>query len=384
MRYLWFVLALVQVVYSSDALHVFADEPVMPPRKAVEFFEKSIRPVLAENCFNCHSDRKQKAGLRLDSRQAMVTGGETGPAIVPGHPEQSLLLKALHYNDELKMPPKGQLRAEQIAALTTWIKQGAVWPQAAQEARPVLPGTNFKITPKDRAFWSLPPVANPPVPRRNDSAWSKTYIDHFILAKLEQKQLRPVEAADQRALIRRATFDLTGLPPTPQEIEAFLNDDSPDAFARVVDRLLASPHYGERWGRYWLDVARYAEDQAHTFGVKPNTSAYRFRDWVIATFNEDMPYDRFVKLQIAADLIEKDDAGRIKHLPALGFFGLGPQYYNDAGEKPRAMADELDDRVDTLTRGLLGLTVACARCHDHKFDPIPQQDYYSLAGIFNS
>jgi hypothetical protein len=184
-------------------------------------------------------------------------------------------------------------------------------------------------------------------------------------------------------LIRRATFDLTGLPPTPEEVEAFVNDTSPNAFAAVVDRLLASPHYGERWGRYWLDVARYAEDQAHTFAVVPNTNAYRYRDWVIAAFNEDMPYDRFVKLQIAADLIEKDDAGRIKNLPALGFFGLGAQYYKNS-DAAKAAAEELDDRVDTLSRALLGLTVSCARCHDHKFDPIPQEDYYSLAGIFNS
>ncbi len=195
--------------------------------------------------------------------------------------------------------------------------------------------------------------------------------------------MRPVAPADKRELIRRATFDLTGLPPTPDEVAAFVNDPSPDAFATVVDRLLASPHYGERWGRYWLDVARYAEDQAHTFAVVPNTNAYRYRDWVIAALNEDMPYDRFVRLQIAADLVEKDDAGRMKHLPALGFFGLGAQYYKNT-DAAKAAADELDDRVDTLTRGLLGLTVSCARCHDHKFDPIPQQDYYSLAGIFSS
>ena len=214
-------------------------------------------------------------------------------------------------------------------------------------------------------------------------AWVKTNIDRFVLAKLESEKLTPVRPATKRELIRRATFDLTGLPPTPEEVDAFVKDESLDAFAKVVDRLLASPHYGERWGRYWLDVARYAEDQAHTFAVVPNTNAWRYRDWVINAFNEDMPYDRFIKLQIAADMIETGDPERMKQLPALGLFGLGAQYYKNT-DAAKAAADELDDRIDTLTRGFLGLTVSCARCHDHKFDPIPQIDYYSLAGVFNS
>jgi cytochrome c553 len=346
-------------------------------RKAADFFEKSVRPVLAENCFACHSDRKQKAGLRLDSRQAMLAGGETGPAIVPGHPEQSLLLKAIHYKDELKMPPKGQLRAEQIAALTTWIKQGAPWPETTQEVRPVLQGSTFRITPKDRAFWSFQPVAVPPVPGQHDSAWAKTPIDHFVLAKLEEKHLRPVEAADRRTLIRRATFALIGLPPTPEEIDAFLQDESPDAFAKVVDRLLASPHYGERWARHWLDVARYGEDQAHTFEARKYPQGFRYRDWLVRAFNDDMPYDRFVTEQIAGDLLDLPD--RLENSPALGFFAVGPVYYGD----PKKL-DQYDDRIDTLSRGFLGLTVACARCHDHKFDPIPTKDYYALAGIVAS
>jgi hypothetical protein len=353
-----------------------ADAP-MPPRKAAEFFEKSVRPVLAENCFGCHNDQKQKGGLRLDSRQAMLTGGETGPAIVPGHPEESLLLKAIHYKDDLKMPPKGQLRVEHIAALTTWIKQGAPWPDNVQGIRPVLKGTGFKITPKDRAFWSFRPIADPPAPGVTASGWVKTPVDRFVLARLEEKQLRPVEAADRRTLIRRATFDLTGLPPTPEEIGAFLKDDSPDAFAKVVDRLLASPHYGERWARHWLDVARYGEDQAHTFQARKYPQGYRYRDWLIKAFNDDMPYDRFVMEQIAGDLLDAPD--RLENAPALGFFALGPVYYGD----PKKL-DQYDDRIDTLSRGFLGLTVACARCHDHKYDPIPTKDYYGLAGIFAS
>ncbi len=221
------------------------------------------------------------------------------------------------------------------------------------------------------------------VPDVKDRSDTKTPLDHFILAKLEAEKLTPAGMASKRELIRRATFDLIGLPPTPGEVESFLQDDSPQAFARLIERLLQSPHYGERWGRYWLDVARYAEDQAHTFGVKPNTNAWRYRDWVINAFNSDMPYDRFVKLQLAADFIEKNDEGRVQHLPALGFIGLGAQYYKNS-DKAKSTADELDDRVDTVTRGLLGLTVSCARCHEHKFDPIPQQDYYSLAGVFAS
>ncbi len=209
-----------------------------------------------------------------------------------------------------------------------------------------------------------------------DESWPKGAIDRFVLEQLEAKGLQPVAPADKRALIRRATFDLIGLPPTPEEVEAFANDESPEAFAKVVDRLLANPHYGERWGRHWLDVARYGEDQAHTFEARMYPSGYKYRDWVTKALNDDMPYDRFVVEQVAGDLVE--GPGGDDRLAALGFFALGPVYYGGA------VYDELDDRVDTLTRGFLGLTVACARCHDHKFDPIPTSDYYALAGIFQS
>ena len=348
----------------------------------VEFFEKKIRPVLVESCYRCHSTeaKKQKGKLLLDTRAAIRKGGETAPAVVPGQPQKSLLLKALRHEEDMRMPPApaNKLSAQVIADFEKWIAIGAPDPREGNtETAKDIDWTEAKH------FWSFQPIRKPDLPKVNNQAWIKTPIDVFILARLEEKQLRPVNLADRRTMIRRANFDLIGLPPTPEEVEAFLKDESPDAFAQVVDRLLASPHYGERWGRHWLDVARYAEDQAHTFAVVPNTNAWRYRDWVINAFNEDMPYDRFVKLQIAADLIEKDEAARIKHLPALGFFGLGAQYYKNT-DAAKAAADELDDRVDTLTRGLLGLTVSCARCHDHKFDPIPQIDYYSLAGIFSS
>lgn len=346
-----------------------------------EFFEKSIRPLLADQCWNCHGADRQKAGLRLDSRSAMMTGGDSGAVIVPGRPEESLLIKAVHYKDELRMPPKGPLATEQVALLTLWIKQGAVWPAPLETRKPVTSSVNdIKISAKDRAFWSFRPITDPPLPKVHDTTWPKTSIDYFVLAKLEATKLRPVDGAERRALIRRASFDLIGLPPTPDEVEAFVRDDSADAFRKVVDRLLASPHYGERWARHWLDVARYGEDQAHTFQARKYPQGFRYRDWLVKAFNEDMPFDRFVQEQLAADMLPRTtDAERVENLAALGFFALGPVYYGDAKK-----LDQFDDRIDTLTRGLLGLTVACARCHDHKFDPISTKDYYSLAGIIAS
>lgn len=250
------------------------------------------------------------------------------------------------------------------------------------------PISEYTITPQQRAFWSFQPVQDVPSPAVKDAAWIKKPLDAFILAELEQRGLKPVAMADRATLLRRVSFDLTGLPPTPEDVTAFVNDTSTDAWERVVDRLLASPHYGERWGRHWLDVARYAEDQAHTFQARNYPNGYRYRDWVVNAFNQDKPYDRFLMEQIAGDLLPElpnaSATDRMNRLPALGYFALGPVYYQDAGCAAKAAADELDDRVDTLARGLLGLTVACARCHDHKFDPISQRDYYSLAGVFSS
>jgi hypothetical protein len=354
-----------------------------------EFFEKFVRPVLADNCFQCHGPSEHKGELRLDSRAAMLQGGETGPAIVPNNPEASLLITAVHYSDEPKMPPRGKLKPEQIEVLSRWIKAGAAWPEERQVVHPPTATSGRKITAKDREFWSFRPIADPPVPDTGSGhprqrvglpvppSWPKTSIDNFILAKLDDAELKPAAKADKRTLIRRATFDLIGLPPTPEEIADFLADDSPDAFAHVVDRLLASPHYGERWARHWLDVARYGEDQAHTFEARKYPQGYRYRDWLVKSLNADMPYDEFLRQQIAADLIDGPD--KLERLPALGFFALGPVYYGD-----KQQLDQIDDRIDTLSRGMLGLTVACARCHDHKFDPIPTRDYYALAGVFGS
>ena len=349
----------------------------------VELFETHVRPLLRERCFTCHTER-ERGGLRLDSRERILQGGSRGPAIVPGNPEESLLLAAVrHEREDLQMPQAGaRLTAEEIEGLVEWIRAGAEWPAATTVAMP----PRRPITDDERAFWSFQPLAKPAVPIPSRAGWAKTDIDRFILAKLEEKNLTPLDAADRRQLIRRATFDLIGLPPTPEEVEAFVADESPDAFDKLVDRLLASPHYGERWGRHWLDVVRYGEDD--TRGLAPGgdgkedyASAYVYRDWVVESLNRDMPFDTFVKAQLAGDLL--DESQRDKTIGGLGFLGGGPWYY-DIAEPVTARADERHDRVDVTTRGFLGLTVQCARCHDHKYDPIPAYDYYALAGIFNN
>jgi cytochrome c553 len=348
-----------------------------------EFFENRIRPLLANSCFGCHSNSAM-GGLRLDSLEAMKKGGKRGAAMVPGDPEKSLLISAVKQTDPaLKMPMGGKLKDAEIADLDAWVKAGAVWPKSAQ---PVVTATSGKytISPERKAFWSFQPLKNPLAPQVKDTKWARTEIDRFILARLEKEGLKPVGPASKLDLIRRATLDLTGLLPTPEEISDFEKDASPDAFAKVVDRLLASPHYGERWGRIWLDVVRYGEDDYRSLnpnpkGYRPYPNAWAYRDWVIQAFNDDLPYDQFVKAQLAGDL--SDPKVRYKNLPATGFLGLGPWYY-DNGSNEVTRADERHDRVDAVTRGFLGLTVACARCHDHKYDPIPQTDYYALAGVF--
>ncbi len=352
---------------------------------SAEFFENRVRPVLADNCFGCHTNTAM-GGLRLDSADALRQGGKRGPAIVVGDPAKSILIQAVQHSDpNLKMPMGNKLKPQQIADLSEWVRAGAKWPDGPAVAAAPKDG-KFRILPELRRFWSFQPLADPAVPNIKDSKWPKTSIDKFVLAKLEAEGLRPAAPASKRDLIRRATLDLTGLPPTFEEVEAFESDSSPDAFAKVVDRLLASPHYGERWGRYWLDVARYAEDDYRSLdpmrrGYNPYPNAHLYRDWVIQAFNDDLPYDQFVKAQLAGDLL--DAKVRHKMLPATGFLGLGPWYY-DNGSTEVTRADERHDRVDVVTRGFLGLTVGCARCHDHKYDPVPASDYYALAGVFGN
>src|SRR5262245_35361662 len=348
-----------------------------------DFFETKVRPILATECFSCHTD-SQLGGLRLDSREAMLRGGKSGPAIVPGDPEKSLLVIALGQTGALTMPKGGKLPQDQIDAIAQWIRTGAEWPSTGKTLT-AAKGESV-VDPARRAFWSFQPLHPTPAPSVKDRRWSKTEIDRFILARLEKEGLAPAGPADRRTLLRRATLDLIGIPPTAEEIEAFENDKAPDAFARVVDRLLASPHYGERWGRLWLDVARYGEDDYRSLdplgrGYAPYPNAYLYRDWVVKAFNDDLHYDQFVRAQLAGDLM--DEKSRVRTLPALGFLGQGPWFY-DNGAVEVTRADERHDRVDVVSRGFLGLTVGCARCHDHKYDPIPTKDYYAMAGVFAS
>jgi mono/diheme cytochrome c family protein len=357
-----------------------ADNGLSP---GARMFVDRVRPVLERSCFACHTD-EERGGLRLDSRERVLQGGGRGPAVVPGNPEGSLIIAALrHEREDLRMPRNAdRLTAHEIEGFVEWIRAGAEW---ADVAAPVaIP--RRAITAEERSFWSFQPLthAKPPAPRTE--AWARTDIDRFVLAKLEEQGLTPVGPASKRQLIRRATFDLIGLPPTPEEVEAFVADESPDAFEKVVDRLLASEHYGERWGRHWLDVIRFGEDDTHGLaaggsGRERYPMGHLQRDWVVKAFNEDMPYDKFVMAHLAGDLMPEDERDEL--LPALGYLGQGPWYYDNT-EEVIARADERHDRVDVTTRAFLGLTVGCARCHDHKYDPIGTHDYYSLAGIFNN
>ncbi|MDB5313701.1 MAG: Planctomycete cytochrome [Gemmataceae bacterium] len=333
----------------------------------VEFFEKKVRPVLAEQCYSCHGAKKQSAGLRLDTADGMKKGADNGPVVVPGDPARSRLVASVKRAGDFPMPPKAALPADTVAALTEWVKMGAPFPEAA--------GTQAVADP--RKHWAFQPIKDPPLPQLRDPRGEvRNEIDRFVLAKLEEKGLAAAPRADKRTLIRRAHFDLLGLPPTADEVDAFEKDDSPQAFEKLVDKLLASPHYGERWGRYWLDVARYADTKGYVFQEDRNFPyAYTYRDYVIRSFNEDKPFDRFVVDQLAADKLPLGDDKR--PLAAMGFLTLGRRFLNNT-------PDIIDDRIDVVSRGLMGLTVACARCHDHKFDPVPIKDYYSLYGVFAS
>ncbi len=330
------------------ALFSFALEPA-------ELFEAKVRPLFVAKCHACHASSRM-GGLDLTTKEGAMRGGNSGPSVIAGKPEESLLVQALdHTHARLKMPPGGKLAPEEIAAVRAWVAGGAIWPDKLKPDVP--PPAEYRISAQQRAFWAFQPVRKP----------AAKSIDELWLAGLAAKGLKPNPEADRRTLIRRAYFDLHGLPPTAEQVTAFEQDKSPDAWAKLVDQLLASPRYGERWGRYWLDVARYSDDQLASQFEIPHPSAFRFRDWVISAFNRDMPYDAFVKAQFAGDLYPGREA---EWAAGTGFFAMSPE--------------QQDDRVDAATRGFLGLTVACAQCHDHKFDPIPTKDYYGLLGVFLS
>jgi hypothetical protein len=325
-----------------------------------EHFEMKVRPVLAKNCYGCHT-QSAMGGLRVDSREALLQGGKSGAAVVVGQPEASLLVKVIdHSHDRLKMPPSGKMSDADIALIAKWVKDGLAFPVRATKSTP-----DTEISPEQRAFWSFQPIRKVMPPAVKNEKWVRNAMDRFVLARLEKEALQLAKPADRRTLLRRATYDLTGLPPTPEQTRAFELDRSPNAWEKVVDQLLASPHYGERWGRYWLDVARYADDKLNSTQDEPYANSFRYRNWVIDAFNQDMSYKTFVKAQISGDLM-----GGKEYAAGTGFFALSPEMQ--------------DERVDALTRGFLGLTVACAQCHDHKFDPIPTKDFYSLQGILNS
>lgn len=333
------------------------------------FFEQKVRPLLLEHCSNCHGEKKQFGEFRLDSREALLKGGDNGPAIVPGKPAESRLMEAIHQTGDIVMPPEPaeKLSDEQIAILEKWIADGAHWPASA------LPKGDERER-LHKTHWAFQPLARVEPPVVSDSTWCLTPIDHFVRARLDAAGFTPSPKADRRTLIRRVTYDLTGLPPTPAEVEAFVNDSDADAYPKLVERLLNSPHYGEHWARHWLDVARYSDTKGYVYAREERfwVHAPAYRDWVVNAFNSDLPYNRFLELQIAADQAAPND---LPARAAMGFLTLGRRFLG-------VNHDIIDDRIDVVTRGTMGMTVACARCHDHKYDPIPTADYYSLYGVF--
>jgi hypothetical protein len=360
---------------------VWAGEPSSDDGNA--FFERKIRPILVARCHECHSANAKtlQGGLRLDDVSSVRAGGDSGPALVPGKPDESLLVEAVTYrNVALQMPPGGKLAQQEIDDLTIWVANGAPFPESVTTAAATGRTIDFE---QGRRFWSFRPFEPIEPPHVNDTAWGRRRIDRFLLAELEALELRPSAEAARRTLVRRATFDLTGMPPTPDEVDAFLADDDVGAYPGLVERLLASPRYGERWGRSWLDLARYCDVPEQW--AQTTAQAWLYRDWVVKALNDDLPYDQFVIRQLAADLLGDacpDD------IAALGFLGLSPTYWKelklDPGVIKTVVAEEWEERIDAVTSSLLGLTVGCARCHDHKFDPIGTADYYALAGVFAS
>ncbi|MGP0067290.1 MAG: PSD1 and planctomycete cytochrome C domain-containing protein [Isosphaeraceae bacterium] len=357
-----------------------ADDPgrsKVAPAQQVEFFEARIRPILVEHCQRCHGPKKQESGLRLDTREGVVKGNDAGPVVVPGRPEESPLIEAIRYDASVKMPPKARLPQPAIDDLTTWARMGAPWPESTPtEGR----DGSTAVPPAAMRHWAFRPVQDPPLLEVRNAAWPRNAVDRFILARLEARGLAPSPMADRRTLIRRVTFDLIGLPPTPGEVTDFEADGAPDAYDRLIDRLLASPHYGERWGRYWLDVARYADTKGYVLFQDADFHwAYTYRDYVVSAFNRDLPYDRFILEQLAADRLPPETKTKTGKPPlaALGFLTLGGRFMGN-------FHDVIDDRIDVVCRGLMSLTVGCARCHDHKFDPIPTRDYYALYGVLAS
>lgn len=369
------------LVLAVPTIAVSADVATPTDPAALEFFEKKVRPILANNCYNCHSaDHKASGGLRVDDRHGLLQGGERGAAVVPGKPDESWLLKAVRQTDELKMPPDSRLADEEVAILTKWVEDGAAWPVLDVPADLLNSDPTYDKLRANHWAWQPLKVVSPPAVTGD---WARHDIDRFILQMLQASGIQPVGDAPRKVLIRRLSFDLTGLPPSPEEIEQFVADDSPQAVEMLVDRLLASEAFGERWGRHWLDIARFGESTGSSRNM-PYPHAWRYRDYVIDSFNKNKPYDQFIREQIAGDLLPANSpAEKSEQLIATGFLALGVKDVNQRFEV-RYVMDNIDEQIDTVTRSVLAVTASCARCHDHKFDPIPSADYYALAGIFKS
>jgi hypothetical protein len=347
----------------------------------IRYFETHIRPLFAEHCYKCHGEKKQEGGLRLDTFKRLMAGGDSGASLVPGKPNQSLLATAVQFDDtSLQMPPDKKLPKTEIAKILHWIKLGAPHPDGDAST---LTGRKRIDLAAGRRFWAFKPLVLPGLPDVSDVDWTRSPVDFFVLRKLNEVGLKPAGPANRRTLIRRATLDLIGIPPTPEQVTAYVNDQSPDAFARLVDRLLDSPLYGERWGRHWLDVVRYADSNGLDENVH-HGNAWRFRDYVVNSLNSDKPFDDFLREQIAGDMLDSPDVSvRNERLIATGFHTFGPKVLAEPDARKMEM-DIIDEQIDTLGRAFMGLTLGCARCHDHKFDPISANDYYALAGIFKS
>ncbi len=377
--------AVLLVLLEANAL-ALADEPQPSFSEAdLEFFEKEVRPILASRCYECHGPDAQEGSLRLDSRLTILAGGDTGPAIEPGRPEESLLIDAINYGDIYEMPPSDQLPDEEIAVLTKWVSLGAPWP--AEDAASI--STDYKqgidVEQRKASHWCWQPVTNPAPPAVKDADWPQSPVDRFILAKLEAQGLTPARPAARATLLRRLHYDLIGLPPTPQQVEAFVQDESSQAVEKVVEELLASPHFGERWGRHWLDLMRYAESRGHEKDFDaPN--AYQYRNYVIRALNADVPYDELIVEHIAGDLLPQprlSAQGHNESILGTGFWFLGDWVHSPTATR-KDEADRFENMIDVMTKSFLGLTVGCARCHDHKFDAITTEDYYALAGYLQS
>ncbi len=384
------LLIITLLVGLADHTSALAEEPEATAEAAASFsaedlehFEKQIRPLLHRRCYECHSAESKvlQGGLRVDSRGHLLAGGDSGPALVPGSLDESLLIEAIRFTgDGYDMPPTGKLPAEEIRLLEDWVARGAAFPTLGAED----PQPQKKVDIEaGRRFWAFQPFTPQQAPELPAETWPRTRIDQFLLAEMQARELTPSPEAEKATLLRRLSFGLIGLPPTPEELAEFLADESPEAYDRQVERLLASPHYGERWGRMWLDLARYSDTTESWLGN--TTQAHLYRDWVVQAFNEDIPFDQFTRRQLATDLLEETG---LEDLPALGFLGLSPTYFKELLLPPDIIkvivADEWEERVDAVSRTFLGLTVACARCHDHKFDPITNEDYHALAGVFAS